>query len=68
MPPCQGVPTCRIAVIERPDGASEPVALHAGRQLSFYEGVAAALTGDAPMPVDAADCVRALELIEAAVR
>jgi predicted dehydrogenase len=39
-----------------------------GRYTDYYAGVASALRGEGPMPVDAADSVAALEVIEAARR
>jgi predicted dehydrogenase len=39
-----------------------------GAYQRFYEGVAESLRGGAPLPVDAADAVRGLEVIEAARR
>ena len=44
----------------------ELVALEPGRYVSFYEGVAAWARDDAPPPVEPADAVRVLEILEQA--
>lgn len=56
----------REGVLTRADGVKQPVATERGRYLSFYEGVAAAILGAAPGPVDPADARDGLRLIEAA--
>lgn len=48
------------------DGASRPVPTAPGAYQRFYEGVAAAVRTGAPPPVDPADGVAGLEVIEAA--
>jgi predicted dehydrogenase len=48
------------------DAATRPVATEPGCYLAFYDAVAAAVRGDDPVPVDPADAVAALEVIEAA--
>jgi len=48
------------------EGAARPVATEAGCYLQFYEAVAAAVRGGAPMPVDPEDAAAALEILEAA--
>jgi predicted dehydrogenase len=45
-----------------------PVPTEAGCYPSFYAGVAAALRGGGPPPVEPADAVRGLRIIEAAIR
>lgn len=50
------------------DGASEIVATQPGRYLAFYEGVTAAIGGEAPPPVDPADAREGLAIIELARR
>lgn len=55
-------------VLTAPDGAIERIATAPGRYLGFYEGVAAAIAGDAPVPVDPADSREGLRLIELARR
>lgn len=52
-----------VAGVERAPVGTEP-----GAWPAFYAQVAAALRGDGPMPVDPADAVRVLEVIEAARR
>ena len=49
-------------------GAVESIATDAGGYQRFYEGVVAALRDGAPPPVDPADAVAGLEIIEAARR
>jgi predicted dehydrogenase len=56
---------------ERADTASvggAPVALERGDYLAFYRAVPAWVRGDGPPPVDPADGVRVLEVVEAARR
>jgi scyllo-inositol 2-dehydrogenase (NADP+) len=53
-------------VLTAADGARETVATERGRYLSFYEGVAAAIRGEGPVPVDPADARDGLRIIEAA--
>lgn len=48
------------------DGTARPVATEPGCYLAFYDAVAAAIRGDGPVPVDPADAVAGLEVIEAA--
>ena len=48
------------------DAGREPCPTMPGSYEGFYRGVARALVGDAPPPVDPADSVRVLEVIEAA--
>jgi scyllo-inositol 2-dehydrogenase (NADP+) len=48
------------------DGAVQPVRTEAGCYQRFYEGVARALRGGAPAPVDPADAIAVLDVIEAA--
>jgi predicted dehydrogenase len=50
------------------EGDMRPVPTERGRYDAFYPAVAAALRDGSPMPVDPADSVRVLELIEAAQR
>ena len=50
------------------EGATREVRSEAGCYQRFYAGVAAALRGDAPLPVDPQDAIAALEIIEAARR
>jgi scyllo-inositol 2-dehydrogenase (NADP+) len=50
------------------DGTREPVPTHRGDYTAFYAGVAAAVLDGAPVPVDAADARRGLELIALAER
>lgn len=50
------------------EGDMRPVPTERGRYDAFYPAVAAALRDGSPMPVDPADAVRVLELIEAAHR
>jgi predicted dehydrogenase len=45
-----------------------PVELERGRWIAFYEGVRDWVRGEAPPPVDPADAVLVLEVLEAAVR
>jgi predicted dehydrogenase len=56
----------RTALIEGPDGRVD-VALRAGDHLEFYRRLAAALQDGSPLPVDPADSIRALEIIERAI-
>ncbi|WP_158373773.1 Gfo/Idh/MocA family oxidoreductase [Cellulosimicrobium cellulans] len=46
------------------DGSTVPVPTERGAYPTFYADVAAALRGDGPMPVDPADAVETLDLIE----
>jgi scyllo-inositol 2-dehydrogenase (NADP+) len=55
-------------VLTLPDGTRESVPTECGRYLSFYEGVAAAITDGSPAPVDPADAREGLQLIELARR
>jgi predicted dehydrogenase len=48
------------------EGTAQPVATVPGAYPRFYAAVAAALRGDAPMPVDPDDAVTGLEILEAA--
>ncbi|MFZ0324352.1 MAG: Gfo/Idh/MocA family oxidoreductase [Actinomycetes bacterium] len=48
------------------DGDVRPVPTKAGAYPEYYERIVAALRGDAPVPVDAADAVHVLEVIESA--
>jgi scyllo-inositol 2-dehydrogenase (NADP+) len=48
------------------DGVRETVATERGRYLTFYEGVAAAVRGEGPVPVDPANARDGLRVIEAA--
>ena len=48
------------------EGTSQPVATVPGNYPAFYAAMAAALRSDAPLPVDPADAVTGLEIIEAA--
>jgi predicted dehydrogenase len=45
---------------------SEPVRTERGDYPSFYSGVAAAIRGESPPPVDAADAIATLDVLEAA--
>ncbi len=47
-------------------GPSEPVPSERGRWDTFYPAVATAIRGNGPMPVDPADAVRALQVLDAA--
>ncbi|WP_329378099.1 Gfo/Idh/MocA family protein [Streptomyces sp. NBC_01716] len=60
-----GMDTSRAITISGPDG-EERVPVAAGDYPSFYSGVAAAITNRTPAPVDAADAVAALSVIETA--
>ena len=46
----------------------QPVELERGRWIAFYEGVRDWVRGDAPPPVDPADAMLVLEVLEAALR
>jgi predicted dehydrogenase len=48
------------------EGTAQPVATVPGAYPRFYEGVAAALRSDAPLPVHPDDAVATLEILEAA--
>jgi predicted dehydrogenase len=48
------------------EDTAQPVATVSGNYPAFYAAVAAALRSDAPLPVDPADAVTGLEIIEAA--
>jgi predicted dehydrogenase len=50
------------------DAESESIPTEPGRYGAFYSGVAAALRDGSPMPVDPAESVAVLEVIEAAIR
>ncbi|EHN13004.1 oxidoreductase [Patulibacter medicamentivorans] len=50
------------------DGDRRPVATERGDYPAFYVAVAAALRGEGPVPVDPADAVAALRVVEAAQR
>jgi predicted dehydrogenase len=50
------------------DGSLRAVQTERGRYEEFYAGVADALRDGSPMPVDPADSIEVLELIEAAGR
>jgi scyllo-inositol 2-dehydrogenase (NADP+) len=47
-------------------GRSEPVATLPGRYLAFYEAVAASIHGEAPPPVDPADALAGLAILDLA--
>ena len=51
-----------------PDGSAAPVPTVPGDYPRFYAGLAAALRGEGPPPVDPADAIAALEVLEAARR
>jgi scyllo-inositol 2-dehydrogenase (NADP+) len=57
-------PVC--GVLTRPDGRREAVPTERGCYLAFYDGVAAAVRGEGPPPVDPADARAGLRLIELA--
>ncbi|MFI6698951.1 Gfo/Idh/MocA family oxidoreductase [Streptomyces sp. NPDC050509] len=57
----------RAATVEGPEGA-EAVPLRAGDYREFYRLLAAALSEGGPLPVDPIDSIRALEIIEQAIR
>jgi scyllo-inositol 2-dehydrogenase (NADP+) len=61
--PREPVPDPRPGVLTRADGAREEIATEPGRYLAFYEGVAAAIRGEGPPPVDPADAREGLRLI-----
>jgi scyllo-inositol 2-dehydrogenase (NADP+) len=46
--------------------AAQPLETEPGRYLAFYEGMVAAIQGDAPPPVTLSDAIVGLEVIEAA--
>jgi predicted dehydrogenase len=48
------------------DGTARPVPTEAGCYLRFYEGIVAAIASGSPVPVDPADAIAGLEVIEAA--
>lgn len=48
------------------EGTAQPVATLPGAYPRFYAALAAAVRGDAPLPVDPADAVNALDILEAA--
>ena len=50
------------------EGGFEPHATLPGRYADYYAAIAAALRGEAPVPVEARDAVAALDVIEAARR
>ncbi|MFI1522759.1 Gfo/Idh/MocA family oxidoreductase [Kitasatospora cineracea] len=52
----------------RAGDAVEPVATLPGRYQDYYAGLARALRGDGPVPVEAQDAVQALRVLEAAQR
>jgi predicted dehydrogenase len=56
----------RTATVGGPDFESSEV-LEPGRYLGFYEALADALAGTGPVPVDPADSIRGLQLIQEAV-
>ena len=58
-------PEARWGVLQRGD-ASEPVPSERGRWDTFYPAFAAAVRGAGPVPVDPADAVATLEVIDAA--
>jgi scyllo-inositol 2-dehydrogenase (NADP+) len=58
----------RDGLLTLADGARETVPTERGRYLAFYEAVAAAVSGDAPPPVDPADAREGLRLIDLARR
>ena len=51
-----------------PEDGREPVPTLPARWLTFYEAVAAAIRGEAPVPVDPADARAGLEILELAFR
>jgi predicted dehydrogenase len=51
-----------------PEGVAAPVPTAPGAYQVFYAGVAAALRGEGPPPVDPADAIEGLEILEAARR
>ncbi|MFE7974443.1 Gfo/Idh/MocA family oxidoreductase [Streptomyces shenzhenensis] len=57
----------RTAVVEGPQGAQN-VPLRAGDYREFYRRLATALREGGPLPVDPNDSIRALEIIEQAIR
>jgi len=52
--------------LTRADGSHETVPTRPGRYLAFYEGVAAAIRGEGPPPVDPADARQGLRLLDLA--
>jgi scyllo-inositol 2-dehydrogenase (NADP+) len=52
--------------LTHPDGGSEAIATVAGNYAGFYEGVADAILGDAPLPVDAKDALLGLAILDLA--
>ncbi|WP_294329865.1 oxidoreductase [uncultured Sphingomonas sp.] len=55
-------------VLTLPDGTRETITSERGDYRRFYAGVAAAIRGEAPVPVAAEDALAGLRLIEAAQR
>ena len=55
-------------VFTDPEGKTEPVVTRPGRYLDYYAGIAAAIRGEAPVPVDPGEARAGLALIEAARR
>lgn len=55
-------------LLSRPDANPRPVVTEPGRYFAFYEGVAAAIRGEAPPPVDPADARAGLRLLDLARR
>lgn len=62
-----GIDEARTAAIAGPDSSRE-ISLLPGRYIDFYRGLGDAIQGTGPAPVDPADSVRVLRLIEEAVR
>lgn len=58
----------RPSALHRPGGTAQPVAAEAGAYAKFYEGVRAALLGQAPLPVTAREALAVMDILEAAER
>ena len=53
-------------VLTTADGTSRTITTERGRYLNFYQQVADAIIGDAPLPVDAADARAVMHIIDLA--
>ncbi len=55
---------CSLFTLSNPNISIEKIPMKVGRYLSFYEGVARAVRGEGPSPVDASEALYVVQVIE----
>ena len=59
---------CSLFTLSNPNVATETIPMKVGSYLSFYEGVARAVRGEGPSPVDASEALYVVQVIESLFR